>query len=157
MESLPIAKSKMTGSLCETLYLAKEEARTNYQEFVRTEHLLAGLINCRGTNIINEFLDIYRIDKLEILDRIELIIPGPSSFKFDSRPEFNPRTKQSLNYAEDESANMNYQKIGTGHLLLGLIREPSGFAGELLRDNLGMELNSARNFVEEYYRLRKEI
>ena len=53
--------------------------------------------------------------------------------------------------------NMNYQKIGTGHLLLGLIREPSGFAGELLRDNLGMELNSARNFVEEYYRLRKEI
>ena len=52
---------------------------------------------------------------------------------------------------------MNYEKLGTGHLLLGLIREPQGLAGELLRDNFSLELNSAREFVKEYYQLKKEI
>ena len=157
MENLHIPRNRMSGSLYETLYLAKEIARDSYQEFIRTEHLLSGLVNCRRTNVIKEFLEVYKINKREIEQRIELAIPFPISFKINCKPEFNPRTKSVLNYAENESELMTREKIGTGHLLLGLIREPNGLAGELLRDNFSLELNSARDFVNEYYQLKNEL
>ena len=157
MKNLPISKNRMSGSLYETLYLAREEAKASCQDFVRTENLLSGLVNCRGTNIIKEFLELYRIDKSEIEQRIELAVPFPDTYRINCKPEFNLRTKEVLNYAENESKNMNYEKLGTGHLLLGLIKEPQGLAGELLRDNFSLELNSAREFVKEYYQLKKEI
>ena len=139
MENLPISKNRMSGSLYETLYLSRDMAKDSYQNFIRTEHILSGLVNCSGTNIIKEFLEIYGISKREIEQRIELAIPFPTSFKIDCKPEFNPRCREVLNYAGDESELTNYSKIGTGHLLLGLIREPKGLAGELLRDAFNLD------------------
>ncbi len=157
MENLPISKNRMSGSLYETLYLSRDSAKESYQDFIRTEHLLGGLVNCSGTNIIKEFLELYGICKSEISQRIELAAPSPISFKINCKPDFNPRCKQVLNYAENESEFTNYPKVGTGHLLLGLIREPIGLAGELLRDTFSLELNSSRDFVREYYQLKNEL
>ena len=84
----------MSGSLCETLSLAREEAKDSCQDFVRTENLLSGLVNCRGTNIIKEFLELYRIDKSEIEQRIELAVPFPDTYRINCKPEFNLRTKE---------------------------------------------------------------
>src|SRR6056297_3273321 len=42
--------------------------------------------------------------------------------------------QRALNIAQEEAKNMNHNILGTEHVLLGLIKEKEGLAGEILRD-----------------------
>ncbi len=65
----------------------------------------------------------------------------------------NAVRKRVLEYAGDEIRLMNEQAVGPEHLLLGLLREPDGAAGQALR-NLGLQLG---NLVHEVFRTRIEL
>ncbi|MGM0420186.1 MAG: ATP-dependent Clp protease ATP-binding subunit [Bacillota bacterium] len=47
---------------------------------------------------------------------------------------FTERARKVLKYAEDEARTLNHNYIGTEHILLGLIREEDGIAGNVLAD-----------------------
>jgi ATP-dependent Clp protease ATP-binding subunit ClpC len=51
---------------------------------------------------------------------------------------FTQRARRVLTLAQEEAERMNHNYIGTEHLLLGLIREDSGVAGQVLR-KLGVQ------------------
>ncbi len=54
-----------------------------------------------------------------------------------------------LRFAHEESARLGHTCIGSGHLLLGLLRETSGVAGKVLRDYMGLTLEDARVAVQQ--------
>lgn len=62
--------------------------------------------------------------------------------------KFTERAKRVIIYAQEEAVALNYNFIGTEHLLLGLIREQGGVASKVL-ENLGIELDTVRAEVEK--------
>jgi hypothetical protein len=54
---------------------------------------------------------------------------------------FTERARRVLQLAQEEAQRLNHHYIGTGHLLLGLIREADGVAGRVL---LGLGLTAER-------------
>jgi ATP-dependent Clp protease ATP-binding subunit ClpC len=60
---------------------------------------------------------------------------------------FTQRARRVLSLAQEEAERMQQSSIGTGHLLLGLIREEGGVASQVLRD-LGLRTNQVEQIVE---------
>ncbi|NPA26518.1 MAG: ATP-dependent Clp protease ATP-binding subunit, partial [Chloroflexi bacterium] len=60
---------------------------------------------------------------------------------------FTQRARRVLSLAHQEAERMRHNYIGTEHLLLALIREEGGVAGQVLRA-LGVELERAQEIVE---------
>jgi ATP-dependent Clp protease ATP-binding subunit ClpA len=60
---------------------------------------------------------------------------------------FNDRAKRVLALAQDEAIRFNHNYIGPEHLLLGLVREGEGVAGQVLA-GLGVDLSRSRREVE---------
>jgi ATP-dependent Clp protease ATP-binding subunit ClpA len=69
--------------------------------------------------------------------------------------KFNKRSRQVLEIATEEAQAFNHPYIGTGHILLGLIREGEGVAARVL-DDLEVEFALARRAVEVISRIRNE-
>ena len=70
--------------------------------------------------------------------------PGPKGGHWD---RFTARARQVLSLAQDEALRLNHNRMGTEHLLLGLVREGQGVAAQVLT-NLSVELEQARGAVE---------
>jgi ATP-dependent Clp protease ATP-binding subunit ClpC len=56
---------------------------------------------------------------------------------------FSARAREVLTLAQEESRRVNRHEVGPEHLLLGLISEQKGIAGQVLK-TMGAELRSAR-------------
>jgi ATP-dependent Clp protease ATP-binding subunit ClpA len=61
---------------------------------------------------------------------------------------FTDRARNVLLLADREARRFGHQYVGTEHILLGLIRERSGVAGNVLK-NLDLDLSKVRKEVEE--------
>lgn len=51
------------------------------------------------------------------------------------QPEYSERFRTALKQAQKAARHLNYSYVGTEHLLLGLIREGTGVAAKVLKDN----------------------
>ena len=60
---------------------------------------------------------------------------------------FSKRAQQVLLFAQEEAHSLNHSYIGTEHLLLGLMREERGVAGQVLRQ-LGLDMHRLKLVVE---------
>jgi ATP-dependent Clp protease ATP-binding subunit ClpC len=60
---------------------------------------------------------------------------------------FTKRAQQALLFAQEEAHSLNHSYIGTEHLLLGLMREEKGIAGQVLRE-LGLDVRELKLVVE---------
>jgi ATP-dependent Clp protease ATP-binding subunit ClpA len=71
---------------------------------------------------------------------------GESGFggSFD---RFTERARKAITLAQEEAQRFNHNYIGTEHILLGLVREGDGVAGQVLQD-MGIELTKIRRAVE---------
>ena len=71
--------------------------------------------------------------------------------RLDERDRFDKFTQRARNVlvrAQQEAQRLAHPNIGTEHLLLGLVREDEGMAGQVLK-SLGIELDQVRQAVEE--------
>ena len=62
--------------------------------------------------------------------------------------KFTRRARNVLSFAQQEAQRLRHNSIGTEHLLLGLVREREGVAGEVLTSS-GVDLEKARKAVED--------
>lgn len=62
--------------------------------------------------------------------------------------KFTDRARKVLGYAKSEAERLNHDYIGTEHILLGLIKEGSGVAANVL-ENLSVDLEKVRVEVEK--------
>ena len=65
----------------------------------------------------------------------------------DQFAHWTSHARNVLALAQEEAQRLQHSRLGTEHLLLGLVREGEGVAGHILR-SLGVELDQVRQAVE---------
>jgi ATP-dependent Clp protease ATP-binding subunit ClpA len=118
--------------------LARIEAITKYaHEYIGTEHILIGL--ARSTTLLED-VGLQNDKVIREVDR--LVQAGPPSIITGQLP-YTPRAKKVLELAFDERSRERADVVSVEHLLLGLIRENSGVAAQVLI-NSGLTYEAAK-------------
>jgi ATP-dependent Clp protease ATP-binding subunit ClpC len=126
--------------------LAQDEARDLGHDYIGTEHLLLGLLHDSAGSAC-QVLAKLKITAEAVRDKVgEHASPGAT--KIRGHVPFSRPAKKSLELSLREALKLGHSYIGSGHLLLGLIREERGTAALVLAD-LGVDLDRARSLVAE--------
>jgi Clp amino terminal domain, pathogenicity island component/UvrB/uvrC motif len=129
--------------------LAHEEARLLDHNYIGTEHILLGLIH-EGGGVAARALQQLGISLEAMREQVEQIA-GRGSTRPSGHIPFTPRVKKVLELSLREALHLGQNYIGTGHLLLGVVREEEspaegGVAVRVL-EALGTELMQVRRQV----------
>ncbi|MDT8435275.1 MAG: ATP-dependent Clp protease ATP-binding subunit [Gemmatimonadota bacterium] len=131
-----------TDRVRKVLAMAREEAVRLQHDYVGTEHILLGLLR-EGEGVAAEILRNLAADGEELLRLVEENVrPGTASTPIGELP-YTTRAKKVLEYAIQESRELNHSYVGTEHLLLGLLREERGLGAKVLGE-LGVGKDEAR-------------
>jgi ATP-dependent Clp protease ATP-binding subunit ClpA len=126
--------------------LGIEQARASGGQIVGTEHLLGGLLAEQG-NLAVQVLVALEIEPGHVarsLARPMAAEPPPGAA--NAGQQFSGHAANALALAMIEAMTLGNNYVGCEHLLLGLVAEPDGTAGQLLRGQ-GMEPRMARRTV----------
>lgn len=129
----------------QVLVLAKREAKRFGHNYVGTEHLLLGIIKL-GQGVAVSTLEAMNLDIETVGYEIEKHSGPRQDTQQEGDPPLTPRVKRVLALAAKEARTLNYNYIGTEHLLLGLLREGDGVAAKILR-NLNVDADAIRNEI----------
>src|SRR6185369_6462868 len=69
---------------------------------------------------------------------------------------FTDRARKVMSFARQEAERLNHDYIGTEHILLGLVKEGSGVAANVL-ENMDVDLEKVRREVEKLVKPAPEI
>lgn len=131
--------------------IAQEQARYFRHHAIGTEHLLLGL-TIENSGIAGKTLRQLTITTDYVKEEIERFTGyGSSDVQSKSEQEdgylpYSPKSKQILSYAGDEAKRLGAVKIGTEHILLGLLREDDILASRILT-NLGLSLSKTKQLL----------
>jgi ATP-dependent Clp protease ATP-binding subunit ClpA len=129
------------GELEQILVLSEDQARTLGHGFIGTEHILLGLI-AEGQGAAAHTLAEFDISLVRVRSKIQEIINVTGVTGGGSLPQ-TPRTRKLIEYARLEVVQFGHISVGSGHLLLGLIKEGEGVAIRVLND-LSVDLEQLR-------------
>jgi len=129
---------RFTERARKVVLLARKEAARLNSEYIRTEHILLGLVK-EQEGIAARTLANLHVDLKSLLREIERHVQRGNALTSGDDIPFTPRAKKVLELAIEEARRLNHNYIGTEHLLLGLIREGEGIAARVLQD-MGIEL-----------------
>ncbi|HZJ84523.1 MAG TPA: ATP-dependent Clp protease ATP-binding subunit [Syntrophomonadaceae bacterium] len=126
---------------------AQEEARALNHPTIGTEHLLLGLLK-EGEGIGAKALLSLGIDLEKVRIEVTKMIGQNAEHKEEADGDLpiTPRAKKVFNLAFDEARLQGVNYVGTEHLLLALIREEEGVAGQVLI-SMGIRLDEVREQV----------
>lgn len=114
----------------QALDLSLEEARQLGHDHLGTEHLLLGLLGA-GDGVAVHVLASMGIPLDEMRSRVEGIIGrGPGTRASRILP--TPQARRVLGLTLREALALGHNDVGTGHLLLALLREGHGIAAQVL-------------------------
>lgn len=131
------------------MQLASQEAKRFQHEYIGTEHLLLGLV-AEGSGVADNVLKNLDIDVRKIRREVEKIVQtGPDNVKSFGKLPQTPRAKKVIELAIEESRKLGHNYVGTEHLLLGLLREETSVAAQVLM-NLGLRLQDVRNEIRVF-------
>ncbi|GAA2871924.1 hypothetical protein GCM10010517_32250 [Streptosporangium fragile] len=131
----------------EVIKLSVEQARASGAAEVGTEHLLGGML-AEGGNLALQVLGALEIEPAEVrrrLDHLGAQSPTPPE-DGDAELTFGASAAAALELTVTEATALGHNYVGCEHLLLGLITEPDGAAGQILR-GLGAEQRLTRRAV----------
>ena len=109
-----------------------------HYNYVGTEHILAGLVK-EGTGVASEVLKANGVELSKLLSMIEELISIGGDTIVVERDGYSPRAQHILAKSEVEAHKMGYEKVGTEHILLAMIKEGDCAATRLL-NTLGINL-----------------
>jgi len=129
------------------LILSQKEAQHLNHDAIRPEHLLLG-IAALGEGVAVEVMKNMGV-KLENLRReVERNFPPGGETQQAGPTPFSQELTRIFIFAAEEARDMNYNYIGTEHLLLALLRDPSSRIARILQ---GMNVDS-EHFRKEVLR-----
>lgn len=114
------------------LVLAQKEAERFNHDYVGTEHLLLGLL-ALGEGVAVMVLKSLGLNLDQLRLEVEKTCGSGSNTKQEGIIPFTPRVKRVMIMAATEAKSMNYNFIGTEHLLLALLHEGESAAAKVLR------------------------
>lgn len=128
---------KFTPGVQRVLVQAEGEARRYSQSCIAAEHLLLAVIDERdstGARVLRRF----NVEADSVRAAIEKL-SRHHAVSDNAQPELSARAKHVLDLTLDEARLHQHNRAGTGHLLLGLIRENEGIpAGVLASMGVGV-------------------
>lgn len=126
---------------------AQEEARALNHPAIGTEHILLGLLR-EGEGIGAKALLSLGIDLEKVRQEVNKMIGQNSAYREGPEGDLpiTPRAKKVFNLAFDEARLQGVNYVGTEHLLLALLREEEGVAGQVLI-SMGVKLDEVREQV----------
>jgi ATP-dependent Clp protease ATP-binding subunit ClpA/post-segregation antitoxin (ccd killing protein) len=155
--------ARFTDRASTVVRLAVQEARTESAPEVGTEHLLIGLL-AEGGNMAIQVLGALEIEPEHLRRELDRQRSSPSeavpaasdeataaappdpAIPADSGARIGNQAAAALELAVTEATSLGHNYVGCEHLLLGLIAEPDGIAGRVLR-SLGADLRLTRRAV----------
>lgn len=116
------------------MQLANQEAMNLNHCYIGTEHILMGLIK-EGSGTGIETLKRLGVNLLKLRGDIRRVVQrGAAIVEVNAKLAQTPRGRQVIEYAMEECRTLKHNCVGTEHLLLGLLRETSGVAAQVLMD-----------------------
>ncbi|MFD1484547.1 ATP-dependent Clp protease ATP-binding subunit [Lacticaseibacillus baoqingensis] len=138
-----------TPSAKNVLMIAQEQAKYFHHHAVGTEHLLMALV-MEQDGIAGKTLRQLSVSEEDVHDEIERFTGygtvDVSAKNADTYLPYSPKGKEILTFAGDEAKRLGALKIGTEHILLGLLREDDILAARILQ-NLDLSLSKTRQMV----------
>lgn len=140
-EALDLQTLLSEGGL-DRLQVAAQKAAEFGKSEVDTEHLLLALLD---DNVVREVLREFKLDPEEIRKTVEQSAPrGTRKERADDEQiGVSPRAKSALEHALIASRELEHSYVGPEHILIGLVEEEDGYAGELMR-KFGLSPHSLR-------------
>ena len=135
---------KFTDKAKKALDIANRLSRSMHYNYVGTEHILAGLLK-EGTGVASEVLTANGVELDKLLSMIEELISIETDILVVERDGYSPRTQHILNRSEEEAHKLGYEKIGSEHILLSIIKEGDCAASRLLNT---MNVNLQKLFTD---------
>jgi ATP-dependent Clp protease ATP-binding subunit ClpC len=157
---------RFTDTAREAMKAAASEARRFRHEYIGTEHLLLALAKGDG-GAATELLEGLGIEPSRIQDDLRnILVPGPAAASMRGgflhrwwQRNWLPQTaraKKVVEFALEEARAVHASYIGTGHLLLGLVREHEGVAAQVLATH-GVRLDDLRQeLARQLQRVRED-
>lgn len=135
----------LTPRAKQVLVIARKEAQRLNHDYVGSEHLLLGLIGL-GEGVAVEVLKSMELnlDKLRI--EVEKSSGSGGGTQTSGELPFSPRLKKLLLLSAQEAKSMNFNFIGTEHLLLAILREGESVAARILK-NLKVDIEKVRGEI----------
>ena len=121
---------RFTNQSRRVVVLAQEEARKLDHNYIGTEHILLGLLH-EGKGAAAQALTSMGVTLEAGRSQVELII-GRGKSEPSGHIPFTARAKKSLELSLREALQLGHSYIGTGHLLLGLVRQGDNMAVRIL-------------------------
>ena len=121
----------------QALLLANSEAERLNHDHIGTIHLLLGILSL-GDGVAVEVLKEMGVNLKQLRLEVEKSFsPTGNQATAGVRP-LTSRLRKVISLAADEARNMNYNFIGTEHLLIAILREGDSKAARMLR-NMGID------------------
>jgi ATP-dependent Clp protease ATP-binding subunit ClpC len=129
------------------MQLANLEAQRLKHEYIGTEHILLGIIK-EGTGVAVAIFKTFQVDLAKMTQQIESIIRSSRDRVTKGKLPQTPRAKKVIEFAMAElrSLQPDSKSVGTEYLLLGLLRETEGLAGQVLM-NFGLHIDAVRGEI----------
>ena len=121
---------RFTDRARRAVHLAQDEARLLRHDYIGTEHLLLALLY-EEEGVAAKALASLSISREDVRVQAEEIIGYGQSAAAGPIP-FTAPAKKALELSLREALQLGHHYIGTGHLLLGLLREGEGIAAQVL-------------------------
>ncbi len=123
----------LTPVALESLAAAEEAAVLLKQSYVGTEHLLLGLIRTdSGTAEVLRRHEVGEKRVLELMDSL-VSVEAPEKAAKGGHPVWTPKARTAVENGAQEAARMGLKRVGTEHLLMGLLLEEDSVAMRLFR------------------------
>jgi ATP-dependent Clp protease ATP-binding subunit ClpA len=137
----PMNGYNFTEDVRAALACAREESARLRHEYVGTEHILLGIL--RRQNVAVAVIESFGVKPEALVDAVESGVKKGSSHPTGPDLPYTSRAKKVLEFAMVEARELNHNYVGTEHMLLGLVREEKGIAGQVLIHS-GITLDRAR-------------
>ena len=144
-DSFGFPTNDFTPRAQQVLGLARKQAKSFGHDYVGTEHVLLGLIKL-GHGVAVSVLEEMKLDLETVRIEVEKRSGAGGATLAQEEIQFTPRVKKVLQLAAQEARALNYNYIGTEHILLGLLKEGEGVAAKILR-SLDIDAEAVRTEV----------
>ena len=114
------------------LNIASRASKSLKQRYIGTEHILIGLVR-QGTGVAARVLLDNGADANKIMDMIrDTVALAPSDTAIEDRDGWSPKAQEVLDIAGSEAARFGSEKVGTEHILLGILKDGDNVAIRIL-------------------------
>jgi len=129
----------------EALDYASEEVKRLKRTFVGSEHLLLGILKLRQ-GFAPIVLEMMSVDPDALIAKIESRLQTSDLMSDPGEARYSLELYEVLNLAERDALELESKHIGTEHMLLGMLKDPTCGAAKTLA-SFGISLAKAREVI----------